>query len=97
VSETLPALATRTPADLIAWGRTAIEEAADFLAVKEIRDQAEALRAYQRSVNAAQDVVDAACTSRWCPPATNASWPGRSGSPGRASRSGTAPGTLSDE
>jgi hypothetical protein len=31
LSETLPALATRTPADLIAWGRTAIEEAASFI------------------------------------------------------------------
>jgi hypothetical protein len=60
LSETLPALATRTPADLIAWGRTAIEAAASFIAAKEIRDQAEALRAYQRSANAAQDVVDAA-------------------------------------
>ena len=60
MSENLPALATRTPADLIAWGRTAIEEAASFIAVKEIRDQAEALRAYQRSVGAAQDAVDAA-------------------------------------
>src|SRR4051794_38642207 len=60
MSETLPALATRTPADLIAWGRTAIEEAASFIAVKEIRDQAEALRAYQRSVGAAQEAVDAA-------------------------------------
>ena len=56
----LPALATRSPADLIEWGRTAIEEAASFIAIKEIRDQAEALRAYQRSVGAAQEAVDAA-------------------------------------
>src|SRR3954452_2339280 len=60
VSEPLPALATRTPADLIAWGRSAIEEAASFIAVKAIRDQAEALGAYQRSVGAAQEAVEAA-------------------------------------
>jgi hypothetical protein len=60
MSETLPALATRGPADLIEWGKSAIERAASFIAVKDIRDQAEALRAYQSSVGAAQEAVDAA-------------------------------------
>src|SRR4051812_11437916 len=59
-TDNLPALAVRQPADLIAWGKAAIEDAASFIAVKAIRDQAEALRAYQRSVGAAQEAVDAA-------------------------------------
>jgi hypothetical protein len=60
MSEELPALAGRNPADLIKWGKNAIEQAASFIAVREIRDQAEALRAYQRSVGAAQEAIDAA-------------------------------------
>jgi hypothetical protein len=60
MSEALPVLAGRAPADLIEWGKSAIEQAASFIAVKEVRDQAEALRAYQRSVGAAQEAIDAA-------------------------------------
>jgi len=60
MSETLPALAARGPDELIEWGKNAIERAASFIAVKQIRDQAEALRAYQQSVGAAQEAVDAA-------------------------------------
>jgi hypothetical protein len=60
MSEALPVLAARAPTDLVEWGKSAIEQAASFIAVREVRDQAEALRAYQHSVGAAQEGIDAA-------------------------------------
>jgi site-specific DNA-methyltransferase (adenine-specific) len=50
--------------DLITAGITAIESAGSFQDVKDIRDKAEALRVYQRSIGAAQDAVNAAAEIR---------------------------------
>lgn len=58
------ALADKTTADLIAWGKAAIEQAGSFEQVREIAARADALKAYQRSIGCARDAVDAAVEIR---------------------------------
>lgn len=45
---------------LIDWGKRALEQAGSFDDVRNIKAQAEAIAAYQRSIGAAQEAVDAA-------------------------------------
>src|SRR6476620_5080520 len=61
----VPAIADLSIAALVEWGQRSLCEAASFDDVRKVRAKAEALAAYQKSIGAAQEAIEAVTEIRW--------------------------------